>query len=71
MAYIYAYDDRPSGVNLLGAVGGIAEQPDVTELPSATAASGRDYAPCIIGTAGRADHRSGWCCGLAQVAQVR
>jgi hypothetical protein len=29
-------------------VGGIAEQPDVTELPSATA-SGRDYTPYIIG----------------------
>ncbi len=33
-------------------VGGIAEEPDVTRLPSATASSGRNYTMYIVGVAG-------------------
>ncbi len=38
-------------LSALVSVGGIAEQPDVTALPSAAASSGREYTPYVLGAA--------------------
>ena len=39
---------RGASLSTTISVGGIAEQPDVTALPSATSSSGRDYTPGVV-----------------------